>query len=117
MLDVEIKLKTSIQQALKEAGADIELDKIIIERSKDKQKTQIINLIVSAGELYVDKHKNTVTPPITLNQLIEDGLITKEEMKDPFNEKRTLCGYLGYDGNKVSWNDTTDADEYCLSIE
>ena len=36
MLDVEIKLKTSIQQALKEAGADIDLDKIIIERSKDK---------------------------------------------------------------------------------
>ena len=36
MLDVEIKLKTSIQQALKEAGADIELDKIVIERSKDK---------------------------------------------------------------------------------
>lgn len=36
MLDVEIKLKTSIQQALKEAGAEIELDKIIIERSKDK---------------------------------------------------------------------------------
>ena len=36
MLDVEIKLKTSIQQALKEVGADIELDKIIIERSKDK---------------------------------------------------------------------------------
>lgn len=28
-----------------------------------------------------------MTPPITLNQLIEDGLITKEEMKDPFNEK------------------------------
>ena len=36
MLDVEIKLKTSIQQALKESGADIELDKIVIERSKDK---------------------------------------------------------------------------------
>ena len=36
MLDVEIKLKTSIQQALKETGADIELDKIVIERSKDK---------------------------------------------------------------------------------
>ena len=90
-----------------------------IERSKDKQKTQIIKLIVSAGELYVDKHKNTVQQgkSITLDDLIEDGLITKEEMKDPFNEKRTLCGYLGYDGNKVSWNDTTDADEYCLSIE
>ena len=88
-----------------------------IERSKDKQKTQIIKLIESAGELYVDKHKNTVTPPITLNQLIEDGLITKEEMKDPFNEKRTLCGYLGYDGKKVSWNDTSSANQYCLNIE
>jgi hypothetical protein bcoam_14499 len=88
-----------------------------IERSKDKQKTQIIKLIESAGELYVDKHKNTVTPPITLNQLIEDGLITKEEMKDPFNEKRTLCGYLGYDGKKVSWNDTSGNNQYCLSIE
>ena len=75
-----------------------------IERSKDKQKTQIINLIVSAGELYVDKHKNTVTPPITLNQLIEDGLITKEEMKDPFNEKRTLCGHLSYNETEgVLW--------------
>ena len=82
-----------------------------IERSKDKQKTQIIKLIESAGEL------NTVTPPITLNQLIEDGLITKEEMKDPFNEKRTLCGYLGYDGKKVSWNETSGSNQYCLSIE
>ena len=89
-----------------------------IERSKDKQKTQIIKLIESAGELYVDKHKNTVkTGPITLSQLIEDGLITKEEMKDPFNEKRTLCGYLGYDGKKVSWNDTSSANQYCLNIE
>ena len=56
-----------------------------IERSKDKQKTQIINLIVSAGELYVDKHKNTVTPPITFNQIIQEALKTKEEMKDPLN--------------------------------
>ena len=72
-----------------------------IERSKDKQKTQIIKLI----------------EPITLNQLIEDGLITKEEMKDPFNEKRTLCGYLGYDGKKVSWNETSGSNQYCLSIE
>ena len=90
-----------------------------IERSKDKQKTQIIKLIESAGELYVDKHKNTVQQgkSITLDDLIEDGLITKEEMKDPFNEKRTLCGYLGYDGKKVSWNDTSGSNQYCLSIE
>ena len=82
-----------------------------IERSKDKQKTQIINLIVSAGELYVDKHKNTVTPPITLNQLIEDGLITKEEMKDPFNEKRTLCGHLSYvEKDGVQWQSDEGSD-------
>ena len=77
-----------------------------IERSKDKQKTQIINLIVSAGELYVDKHKNTVQQgkSITLDDLIEDGLITKEEMKDPFNEKRTLCGHLSYNETEgVLW--------------
>ena len=89
-----------------------------IERSKDKQKTQIIKLIESAGELYVDRHKNTVNQgQITLDKLISDGLITKEEMKDPFNEKRTLCGYLGYDGKKVSWNDTSGNNQYCLSIE
>ena len=77
-----------------------------IERSKDKQKTQIIKLIVSAGELYVDKHKNTVQQgkSITLDDLIEDGLITKEEMKDPFNEKRTLCGHLSYNETEgVLW--------------
>lgn len=83
-----------------------------IERSKDKQKKQIIKLIESAGELYVDKHKNTVSPPITLNQLIEDGLITKEEMKDPFNEKRTLCGHLSYkkkDGVQWQSDESSDA--------
>lgn len=89
-----------------------------IERSKDKQKTQVIKLIESAGELYVDRHKNTVKQgKITLNQLIDDGLITKEEMKDPFNEKRTLCGYLGYDGKNVNWNDTSGSNQDCLSID
>ena len=89
-----------------------------IERSKDKQKTQIIKLIESAGELYVDKHKNTVPIGIiTLNKLISDGLITKEEMKDPFNEKRTLCGYLSYDGSDVVWIDQSGSNQYCLNIE
>lgn len=90
-----------------------------IERSKDKQKTQIIKLIESAGELYVDKHKNTVTPPITLNQLIEDGLITKEEMKDPFNEKSSLCGYISYtkSTNEVTWVEQSGSKQYCISLE
>ena len=89
-----------------------------IERSKDKQKTQIIKLIESAGELYVDRHKNTVNQgQITLDKLISDGLITKEEMKDPFNEKRTLCGYLSYDGTNIVWTEQSGSNQYCLSIE
>lgn len=36
MLDVEVTLKTAIQNALKTLGAEVELDKIVIERSKDK---------------------------------------------------------------------------------
>lgn len=89
-----------------------------IERSKDKQKTQVIKLIESAGELYVDRHKNTVKQgQITLDKLISDGLITKEEMKDPFNEKRTLCGYLSYDGTNIVWTEQSGSNQYCLSIE
>lgn len=89
-----------------------------IERSKDKQKTQIINLIVSAGELYVDKHKNTVKPgQITLDKLIGDGLITAQEMKDPFNEKSTLCGYISYNGSDVVWVDQSGSKQYCISLE
>lgn len=89
-----------------------------IERSKDKQKTQIIKLIESAGELYVDKHKNTVkTGQITLDKLIGDGLITAQEMKDPFNEKRTLCGYISYNGSDVVWVDQSGSKQYCISLE
>lgn len=89
-----------------------------IERSKDKQKTQVIKLIESAGELYVDRHKNTVKQgQITLDKLISDGLITKEEMKDPFNEKRTLCGYLSYDGTNIVWTEQSGSNQYCLSID
>ena len=89
-----------------------------IERSKDKQKTQIIKLIESAGELYVDKHKNTVkTGQITLDKLIGDGLITAQEMKDPFNEKSTLCGYISYNGSDVVWVDQSGSKQYCISLE
>ena len=91
-----------------------------IERSKDKQRTQIIKLIESAGELYVDRHKNTVpNGPITLNKLIEDGLITKEEIKDPFNEKSSLCGYISYtkSTNEVTWVEQSGSKQYCISLE
>lgn len=91
-----------------------------VERSKDKQKNQVIKLIESAGELYVDRHKNsTSTGIITLNQLIGDNLITKDEIKDPFNEKSSLCGYLSYNKttNEVTWVEQSGSKQYCISLE
>lgn len=86
-----------------------------VERSKNKQKDQIIKLITSAGELYADRHKNTVnnTTPISLSDLVGDNLITKEEIKDPFNESKTLCGRLEYDETekKHIWKENNN---FCL---
>ena len=76
-----------------------------LERSKEKQKNAKIDLIESAAEIYVDRHKNTITngSVITINNLIKEGLLTIEEAKDPFNEKRTLCGHVIYQNNKYTF--------------
>jgi prepilin-type N-terminal cleavage/methylation domain-containing protein len=77
-----------------------------IERSKEKQVTTKQKLIVSAAEIYADSHRNTLifnefnTANIYIKSLICEGLLTKEEAKDPFDESRTLCGYVNY--NKTS---------------
>lgn len=79
-----------------------------IERSKQKQKNQKIELIVSAGEIYYDFHKNTIknNDKIYLKNLISDGLVTKEEIKDPFHESRSLCGYILYTNNYgIQWKE------------
>lgn len=69
-----------------------------IERSKDKQKKQVIKLVESSAELYYDSHKNSFQPnsttSITIPDLIGKGYLTKAEAKDPFHEKRTVCGYV-----------------------
>lgn len=69
-----------------------------IERSKDKQLTQVKNLVTSAAELYYDSHKNTPSlfegNKITIKTLIEAGYLKEAEAKDPFHEKRTVCGYV-----------------------
>ena len=59
-----------------------------IERSKQKQKDSKIEIIESAAELYMDRHKNTIeidSSIITIEDLICDGLLTEEHSKDPFN--------------------------------
>lgn len=69
-----------------------------IERSKDKQLTQVKNLVTSAAELYYDSNKNSLGTnfPITvkIETLISNGYLTPAEAKDPFHEKRTVCGYV-----------------------
>lgn len=65
-----------------------------IERSKDKQKKQVIKLVESSAELYYDSHKNSGVTEITIPDLIDNGYLTKAEAKDPFYEKRTVCGYV-----------------------
>lgn len=69
-----------------------------IERSKDKQLTQVKNLVTSAAELYYDSNKNSLGTnfPITvkIETLISNGYLTPAEAKDPFHEKRTVCGHV-----------------------
>lgn len=73
-----------------------------IERSKQKQKDSKIELMESAAEIYVDKHKNSITVNsiVTVEDLICEGLLSKEQAKDPTNEKYTICGYYSYRDNK-----------------
>lgn len=86
-----------------------------IERSKQKQKDSKIELIESAAELYVDRHKNSFSgDKILLNVIICDGLLTKEQAKDPFNESYTLSGYVLYSNNEYTWKDDAN---YKIAID
>ncbi len=60
-----------------------------VERSKDKQKKEVINIAKAQAELYLDKNKNSLTSGsiITINKLVCDGYLTLEDVKDPTNEK------------------------------
>lgn len=90
-----------------------------IERSKQKQKDSKIDIIESAAEVYVDRHKNSYsgnsTYIIKIQDIICDGLLTKEQAKDPFNESYTLGGYVSYNKSNgtYEWKEETT---YKLSI-
>jgi len=92
-----------------------------IERSKQKQYDSKVELIVSAAEIYVDRHKNTfggntTTYQIYVQQLICDDLLTKEQAKDPFNEQYTVNGYVELYNNNYTWKEGTSGDYYKLKI-
>lgn len=87
-----------------------------IERSKDKQKKAKIELIVSSAEIYADRYKNTFSGTVTIEELITKELLTKEEAKDPFNEGRTLCGYVEKSGISFTFIDTSTNPTTCICI-
>jgi len=94
-----------------------------VERSKQKQKDSKIELVMSAAEIYVDRHKNTYngssTYVIEISDLICDGLLTKEQAKDPFSEDYTLSGYVSYkkSGNVYEWKEMPNNNSYRLEID
>lgn len=88
-----------------------------LERSKQNQKNSKIELMESAAEIYIDKYKNSITSNsvVTTKDLICEGLLTKEQAKDPTNEKYTICGYYSYRDKK--WVEIcTGNDNYRLEI-
>ena len=93
-----------------------------LERSKQKQKDSKIELVLSAAEIYVDRHKNQFgnsnqTYYIYINQLICDSELTAEQAKDPFNEKYTLDGYVELYNNIYRWKDGTAGNYYKIKID
>lgn len=84
-----------------------------VERSKAKQREQVINIIVSAGELYADKHKNTFNN-VSVPTLIDEGYLTKEDAKDPMNDKRTICGYVTKENGSFVF---IEYSAYCVNID
>jgi len=93
-----------------------------VERSKQKQKDSKEQLVVSAAEIYVDRNKNSYsgnnTYTIMVKDLICDGLLTKEQAKDPFNENYTISGYVAYKNsdNTYIWTEMPNNNTYRVEI-
>lgn len=81
MLDIEMKLKSMIQQAFKEMGVELELNEIIIERSKDKSHGDYATTIClqQAKKL----HKSPRDIATSLSEKIHCDFITKVEVAGP----------------------------------
>lgn len=89
-----------------------------VERSKAKQREQVINIVKAQAELYADKHKNSLSNGniniIDVSKLFCDGYLTLEEAKDPMNEKYTIDVAFVYNNNSISV--TTPNDTYRITI-
>lgn len=84
-----------------------------VERSKNKQLNAKIEVIETAGEVYIsDNNVNDVS----IVTLYCDGILTRDELKDPFNDKNSLCGYVSYQNNSYEWIDTSSTKNNCVFI-
>ena len=65
-----------------------------LDRSKGKQTDAKIKLLVSAAELYVTDHRNSITFTdcyITTKKLIDEGYVDQDATKDSSNNDITGC--------------------------
>ena len=87
-----------------------------VERSKAKQRDEVINIVKAQAELYADKHKNSLSngDSIDVRKLFCDGYLTLEEAKDPMNEKYTIDVAFVYNNNSISV--TLPSDAYRITI-
>lgn len=74
-----------------------------LERSKQKQKNAKITLIESAAELYADRHKNSfvVGNKVSIDTLISENILTKDEVIDPFSTNTQIQGCVIYSNNNT----------------
>lgn len=86
-----------------------------VERSKAKQREQVINIVKSQAELYLDKHNNLSSGSvITIGNLICGGYLTLEEAKDPMNDKYTVN--VGFKVGEYSTLTKEESDAYRITI-
>ena len=77
-----------------------------LDRSKAKQRDAKVKLIESAAEIYVDRHNNNSSP--TIQELYNEGLITIEQLKDPFNDEKCITGTVKCSGTSCKMDATGD---------
>lgn len=87
-----------------------------VERSKDKQTKAKIEVIEAAGEIYYDTYDKSQNQ-ITLDKLVCNGLLTKDEISDPKREDYSLCGFVEYKDNNFIWNDTSTTRSNCIELD
>ena len=85
-----------------------------IERSKTKQLNSKIEVIKAAGELFLSDRRNLTD--VSLITLYCNQYVTKDDIKNPFNEKDSLCGHVYLENGEYKWGDTSSTKDNCVFI-